>query len=363
MTPLRNELNTYLSVVIMKKSHLLFVSLLAFILACKVNFNALQKEDNTFALTTEIQLEDNTIVNAIETFYANGTEGTFEGKAGISIYYKTFVQSKVGSPAILISSGRTEAALKYKEVIYDLYNNGFSIYIHDHRGQGLSGRMTEDPDMGYIDTFQFYIDDMKYFYDEILLSNPHDKKYLIAHSMGGAIGMTYLEENPNDFQAAAFSSPMLGFVPGTCSAAKVLVGKTPKYAAGQSVYEDYKLDFDRNKLTGSKIRYERMNWAFNDEEQAQLGGATYQWVDKSCKQFKYINSNIDKIITPFILFSAENEKIVNPKAHQYFVESAQKLNKTCEAYTIKNAMHELLIEKDEQRIETMNHILNYFQKF
>jgi hypothetical protein len=30
------------------------------------------------------------------------------------------------------------------------------------RGQGLSGRMTEDPDMGYIDSL-FYIDDMKYF--------------------------------------------------------------------------------------------------------------------------------------------------------------------------------------------------------
>jgi alpha-beta hydrolase superfamily lysophospholipase len=28
--------------------------------------------------------------------------------------------------------------------------------------------------------------------------------------MGGAIGMTYLEQNPNDFNAAAFSSPMLG---------------------------------------------------------------------------------------------------------------------------------------------------------
>jgi alpha-beta hydrolase superfamily lysophospholipase len=27
--------------------------------------------------------------------------------------------------------------------------------------------------------------------------------------MGGAIGMTYLEQNPNDFNAASFSSPLM----------------------------------------------------------------------------------------------------------------------------------------------------------
>jgi lysophospholipase len=346
----------------MKNYKLLLTPLLALFISCGVNFKSLQKEENTHHFTTEEQLRNEKTSNAIETFYANGTEAVFTGKANVKIYYKSFVQPKRTSPAIFISSGRTEAALKYKEVIYDLYNNGYSVYIHDHRGQGLSGRMTEDPDMGYIDTFQFYIDDMKYFYDQMLAANSHHKKYLLSHSLGGAIGMTYLEQYPTDFDAAAFSSPMLGFTPGTCSAAKILVGKSPKYAVGQSAYEDDKLNFDRNKLTGSEIRYDRVNLAFNENPKAQLGGATYQWVYKSCLQFKYINSNINKIETPFILFSAENEKVVNPKAHQYFVENAQKLNKSCEAFTIKNANHELLIEKDEPRIETLNHILNFFPK-
>jgi lysophospholipase len=51
----------------------------------------------------------------------------------------------------------------------------------------------------------------------MLKKSNHEKKYLLTHSMGGAIGMTYLEQNPNDFNAAAFSSPMLGFVTPTWS--------------------------------------------------------------------------------------------------------------------------------------------------
>ena len=334
-----------------------------FITSCTVNFKKLQREDNVYKLSTEEQLKDEKHIAAIENFYKSGKEGYFTGKENIEIYYKIFKQTELESPAILISSGRTEAALKYKELIFDLYNNGYSVYIHDHRGQGLSGRMTEDPDMGYIDSFQFYIDDMKYFYDNMLKKSNHEKKHLLTHSMGGAIGMTYLEQNPNDFNAAAFSSPMLGFVTPTCGASMILTSEKPKYALGQGKYQVDKLVFKNNKLTGSEIRYTRMNSAFAKKPEARLGGATYQWVSKSCQQFDYINDNIKNIKTPFILFSAENEKIVNPKAHQVFIEEAQKLGKTCEAFLIENAQHELLIEKDEQRIATINQIFKYFDRY
>ncbi len=54
---------------------------------------------------------------------------------------------------------------------------------------------------------------------------------------------------------------------------------------------------------------------------------------------------------------------MNPKAHQKFIEEAQELGKTCEAFLIENAQHELLIEKDEQRTETINQIFTYYNKY
>ena len=298
----------------------------------------------------------------IEDFYNQGKKGTFFGRDSVKIYFKYFKQ-KNNDKAILISSGRTEAALKYKELIYDLYQNGYSVLIHDHRGQGLSGRMTEDTDMGYVKDFQYYIDDMKKFYDKYFRPNKFKKKYLLAHSMGGAIGMTYLEQFPNDFDAAAFSSPMLGLKAGSCGLVKILEGDEPEYVMGSGKYNDDYSSFKGNTLTGSEIRFDRMVDAFKQNPKAKLGGATYQWVHESCKQFKIIFKNIDKIQTPFILFSAENEQIVNPQAHQNFIEEAKKLGKNCEAYKVENAQHELFIEKDTQRIETVTTFLNYFEEY
>jgi lysophospholipase len=347
----------------MRPIRLVLLVSLFFTVSCGVNFETLQSDDNVYNLSTEAQLKNGKYIEEIENFYNSGKEGYFLGKDSIQIYYKVFKQNEIDNPAILISSGRTEAAIKYKEFIFDLYNNGYSVYIHDHRGQGLSGRMTEDPDMGYIDTFQFYIDDMKYFYDNMLKKSNHKKKYLLAHSLGGAIGMTYLEQHPNDFNAAAFSSPMLGLVAPTCGVSKLLTGKKPKYALGQGKYQDDNLSFEENDLTGSEIRYNRMNAAFAKKIEARLGGATYQWVYRSCEQFDYMNDNIKNIQTPFILFSAENETIVNTNAHQKFIKEANKLGKISEAFLVEDAQHELLIEKDEQRIKTINQIFRYFKRY
>lgn len=339
---------------------LVFGLLFILLSSCSVSFRHLQKQENKYRLTTKKELKDSSYVNRIGEFYERGMEGRYSGQADISIYYKVFRQEKDEKAAILISAGRTEAAIKYKELIFDLFNNGYSVYIHDHRGQGQSERMTEDPEMGYIDSFQYYIDDMKYFYDSILMPGSHDKIFLLAHSMGGAIGMTYIEQNPGDFDAAAFSSPMLGLVPPSCAVVKLFLSNEPAYAPSESKYHDDKVKFGKNKLTGSEIRYDRMNAAFAEIPEARLGGASYQWVNSSCEQFGYINKHIDKIRTPFILFSAENEQIVDTKAHEGFIEKATELEIDCRAYLVENAQHELLIEKDEQRIETINSILDFY---
>lgn len=335
--------------------HLLFFS-------CKESTRKPLSDVNTYQLTTEKELENKENVQRIEEFYESGESGYFNGKENVPIYYNIFEQ-KNAKKAIYISSGYTEAALKYKEVLYDLFNNGYSIYINDHRGQGLSGRLIENAQMGYIDSFQYFIEDMKYIYDHLIANKNYDKIYLLAHSMGGAIGMTYIQQNPQDFNAAAFSSPMLGFKPTICGFARILHDDEPQFAIGQSEYKNDKIPFEDNDLTGSKIRYQRMIEVFKKNPNAQLGGATYKWLLQSCEQFEYLFDNIDKIQTPFVLFSAEHEDIVDADAIYDFFKAAKELNKVCEYYSIENTQHELLIEKDKQRIQTINTTLDFFSRY
>lgn len=325
-------------------------------------FQSLKLTTNNYVLSNEISLNQMNHINSIDSLFNSGYAGFFKGKNDIDIFYSYYLQDESERGAIVISSGRTEAVVKYKEVIFDLFNNGYSVYIWDHRGQGFSDRMLPDHDMGYIDEFQFYIDDMKYFYDKYVIPNNHSNIYLLAHSMGGAIGVTYLEQFPDDFNSAAFSSPMLGLSFPSCLVVSILSGDNPEYAPGNDNYEKSIVPFEENDLTNSKIRYQLMEETFQHSPKARLGGATYQWVNKSCDQFDIIFENLEKIETPLMLFSGSEESIVSSSAHNNFIAKLKAQGKDAQGYYVEGAKHELLIEKDNVRNSVIATVLNFFSE-
>lgn len=313
-----------------------------------------------YSFTTEAELYDPSVRQAIERLYSVGEEGTFNGAEGVEIYYRCFLQSENEKGAIVLSTGRTEGAVKYQELIYDLFHNGYSVYIHDHRGQGLSGRMADDPEMGHVDDFQYYVDDMKAFVDRIVKKDHHDKLFLLAHSMGGTIGISYLEQHPDDFDAAVFSSPMLGLSAYICPLARILSGRTPKYAPGQTGYTNDSTSFEDNSVTGSEVRYHMKIAAYEAVPQAKVGGPSVQWLEQSCKHMKKVFRNADAIRTPFILFTASNETVVNPKSYDTFMKKAEAAGLDASMVLIEDARHELLMEKDPQRVRMLESTLDFF---
>lgn len=51
-------------------------------------------------------------------------------------------------------------------------------------------------------------------------------------------------------------------------------GDDPQYAMGHTNYDEGRLSFEENTLSGSEIRYERMKQIFKEFPEARLGGAT-----------------------------------------------------------------------------------------
>lgn len=115
--------------------------------------------------------------------------------------------------AILLVNGRVEGYLKYQELAWDLWRQGYSLYLIDHRGQGLSDRLLADKEKGYVADFDDYVLDLKQFHDDVILADKPAKLFLLAHSMGGAISARYLERWPDDIKAAVLSSPHDGHQP------------------------------------------------------------------------------------------------------------------------------------------------------
>lgn len=164
---------------------------------------------NPYQLTTEADVPALYQQTLPDFWRQHAVEGEFQGKDGVTLRYAALRQPKIDR-AILIVNGRVESYLKYQELAWDLWRQGYSLYLIDHRGQGMSDRMLADKEKGYVDQFDDYVADLKQFHDEVIAQDQPAKLFLLAHSMGGAISARYLERWPNDIQAAVLSSPMMG---------------------------------------------------------------------------------------------------------------------------------------------------------
>jgi lysophospholipase len=318
---------------------------------------------NKYDLTTHKQIVTIEYITQIDSFFKLGTDGFFKGEKGISIYYKYFLQEikEDEKGAIVISNGRRESALKYKELIFDLYRVGYSVYILDHRGQGFSERINvTDKQMGHIDDFEYYVSDLKKYYDKFVKINRHNKILLLAHSMGATIGTRYIEKFPDDFDCAALSSPMFGLRFPACNLIGLFTGAEPKYLIGEKNFDNEEMNFSTNNLTHSKVRYEALMKMYENNPSTKIGGPSYHWVYQSCITFKKIFKELHKIEIPIIVIQAGKDKVVTTSAQKKLVFELKKFGKDVKGYTINDAYHEMFIEKDEFRIPVITTLLDFF---
>lgn len=266
--------------------------------------------------------------------------------------------------SIVISSGRTEGSIKYKEVFYDLYQNGYSVFTLDHRGQGQSGRMTVNPDKGHVEDFSFYVADLQQFVDETVVPNSEQKPHLLCHSMGCAIGALYLMQHPNVFQKVVFASPMFGInapIPQWLAKSVLhthrffnnLFSDAPWYFPGQG--NKQKEPFEDNVVTHSEVRYRESVQVF-EQLNVALGGITNGWLNAALWAMDKIHQQADKITTPALLLQSGGDIVVSNETQ------AQVCSKMpdCRLVTIAEAKHELMMEKDQYRNEAMRRILQFF---
>jgi len=79
-----------------------------------------------------------------QRFWQNVHQSEFQSSDGVKIAFCQVLQADA-KQAVVISNGRVESYLKYQELIFDLYQQGYSVFALDHRGQGLSDRITDNP--------------------------------------------------------------------------------------------------------------------------------------------------------------------------------------------------------------------------
>ena len=225
------------------------------------------------------------------------------------------------SGTVLLFPGRTEYIEKYGPAAAELAARGYATLAIDWRGQGLADRLLPDPLPGHVLDFADYQKDVAAIValaEGLALPRPW---HLLAHSMGGAIGLRALL-NGLPVASAAFSAPMWGIAIPTWKrpiawAATTLscaVGRASAYAPenGPVPYVQ-EAPFEGNMLTNDPGMFEFQRGHLAAVPGLALAGPTMLWLKLALAECRAL-ARIPAPVLPALATLGSHERIVDPAA-------------------------------------------------
>ena len=269
---------------------------------------------------------------------------SFDGQHGGSVRYG--VAQARQSPArgtVFVCPGRTEFIEKYFPVVEAILSRGFAVFIIDWPGQGASDRMLSDPLKGHVDHFDTFVSALV---DGLAAAGdlpvPH---VLLAHSMGGGIGLSALTKGKISVSAAAFCAPMWGIqtpIPLMKTITKTLnaVGMSAAYVAKPG---------PDDAVEDSAVTYCQTQWQRNKALEAAfpaycLGMPTVGWAKAAIvamDAFK-VDGVIEAISCPVFVARAGDEMLVDNRD----VSAIAGRFADVETKLFPAAKHELMFERE-----------------
>ena len=264
---------------------------------------------------------------------------------------------------VLLFSGRTEYAEKYGLTASDILGQNLSLVTVDWRGQGLSDRVAKNPDVGHIDGFASYQLDVAAFIQFATEQNCPKPWYMIAHSMGGCIGLRALIEGVG-VEKAVFSAPMWGinlpvwvrplpyFVPRVLAA----LGKGEGFAPGAG-HENYVIatPFQDNMLTTDAETYGYLLDQVKEVPEFALAGPSSDWVGHAAWETRALRRD-KRPKVPTLTFVGSDEDIVSTSA----IKAVHENWPSAELREIQGARHEIMMEAPPKRQRFITETLEFF---
>jgi lysophospholipase len=271
-------------------------------------------------------------------------------------------QNSVPDGVVVCLPGLSEFGEKYFETARDCLNMNLAFWVIDWMGQGKSDRYIRNSQKRHSKGYQRDIDDLHAFImDYIKHSSVHPDRgriplVMLAHSMGGHIGMHYLLQHPGIFECAAFSAPMLRLkafdgVPDPLAwsiAAFANLFSDTAYIRGFGDWRPEIRTIEKiNYYSEDAVRKEIHNaWCLADSS-LQVGGVTYGWLYESHKSAMALwkKNRLETVQIHCLMALAGKEHFVSNVA----IRKAAAIMPHVKLIEFPDSQHEILVERDEIR--------------
>lgn len=224
---------------------------------------------------------------------------------------------------LLFQGGRGDIFEKYLETFGHWHDRGWHVRAFDWRGQGGSGRLCADPTTGHATDFAPWIDDLAAFWTEFVASAP-GPHVLVAHSMGGHLGLRALADQRIAPDAAVLVAPMLGlksapFTPRMGARVARVMARLlgPEHKAWKANERPGVPGASRQQLlTHDTERYADELWWKQAKPELALGPPSWGWMVEAYRSTLGLEERgrLEAIDVPILMLGAEHDRLVDSAA-------------------------------------------------
>lgn len=263
---------------------------------------------------------------------------------------------------LLFLGGRADHYEKYLESLMHWADAGWAVHSIDWRGQGGSGRNAPESNVGHVDRYARWVDDLS---DDwaALCAQGASPRVIVAHSMGGHLTLRALVERRIAPAAVVLLSPMLGFARRLPIAfGRAMAGAMERWRGADAPAWTIPADGERGivparaaALTGDAARYADEGWWQEQRPELALGPGSWRWVSEAYASFAAMEAKgaLEGVTTPVLLLGAEADALVSAQA----IRRAGVRLPGAETHLYPPpAAHELLRETDAVRDDAMRRI-------
>ncbi len=294
---------------------------------------------------------------AIEPYPAppGGQSYRLNAPAGGTLRFVLWRAPQPGTGVALVLPGFGEFVEKYHETAADLLARGYSTYVLDWFGQGLSTRALANRQKVHVGDFRRHLSDLHKLVELALPPHAQARRLLVGHSMGAHLGLRYLFEHPRSFDQAVLSSPLAGFNLGRMprrlarivAEAACALGFGRAYVFGAGDYNPKRVRFQGNKLTHDRARFFDQHAWIARRPGLAVGGPSFGWVRAALRSIAQIERKGFGcgVRIPVLIVASEQDGVVSTAATQRLARAMP-----FAAYIgVTDARHEILKENDAIR--------------
>lgn len=269
----------------------------------------------------------------------NHQRGRVRTADGLDLVWRSWLPESPRG-VIVIIHGLAEHSGRYQDTAQFLSANGWAVYACDLRAHGLS----PDPPKAQRVHVKHFAD---YFMDvDALLSLARKKHeglpvFILGHSMGGLISISYALEKPQGLAGAIISSPALGTHPDFKPPLflKLMVSILSRLAPRMLVPSD--LDTQAISRDPDVVK------AYIDDPLVSQK-ISARWYGEIIKAMKKANRNAATLKIPMLLMQSGEDRLVDPAAPARWANAAP--SGLVEPVLWEGLYHEMFNEPEKQQV-------------